>query len=153
MIMEASMRMFRLGTALVLTALMTTGAFARGGGGHGGAMGHGTMGPGATAARQGLPPLLLNNSIPSMNNPASTLSGPVGSPSSSLSTPFGSRLGAPAGTLYPGQMNSLRSIGAGAPGSLSTQALTTPPDVTPSVTGGIMPGLGTPQIMVPERPL
>jgi hypothetical protein len=53
-------------------------------------------------------------------------------------------------------MNSLRSIGAGAAGPFSTQALTTPPGVTPvtpSVTGGIMPGLGTPQIMVPERPL
>jgi hypothetical protein len=105
--MERSMRIFRLGTALVLTALMTTGAFARGGGGHGGAMGHGAMG-----ARQGLPPLLLNTT-PSVNNPTPTLSGPVGSPPSSLSTPSGSRMGAPAGTLYPDQMNSLRSIGAG----------------------------------------
>jgi hypothetical protein len=149
--METSMRIFRLGTALVFTALMTTGAFARGGGGHGGAMGHGGM-----AARQGLPPLLLENTTPSINNPAPTLTGPVGSPPSSLSTPFGSGLGAPAGTLYPGQMRSMSSIGAGASGPFGMQALTTPPDVTPvtpSVTGGIMPGLGTPQIMVPERPL
>ena len=137
------MRMFRLGTALVLTTLMTTGAFARGGG-HGG-MGHGGMERGGFAQ---LPAPPIDNSTP-------TLTGPIGSPPSSLSTPFGSPLGVSAGTLYPSQMNSLSSIGAGASGSFSTQTLTTPPDVTPvmpSVTT-TMPGLGTPQIMVPERPL
>jgi hypothetical protein len=139
------MTMFRLGTALVLVTLMTTGALARGGG-HGGGMGHAGM------ARGGLPPLL---ETPSINSPTPTLTGPVGSPPSSLSTPFGSTLGSSAGTLYPNQMNSLTSIGAGASGPFSTSALTTPPDVTPvmpSVTGTLS-GLGTPQIMVPERPL
>jgi hypothetical protein len=138
------MRMFRLGTALVLATLTTTGAFARGGG-HGG-MGHGGM------ARGGLPPLL---ETPPINNSTPTLTGPVGSPPSSLSTPFGSPLGPSAGTLYPNQMNSLSSIGAGTSGAFSTPAFTTPPDVTPvmpSVTT-TLPGLGTPQIMVPERPL
>jgi hypothetical protein len=136
--------MFRLGTALVLATLMTTGAFARGGG-HGG-MGHGGM------ARGGLPPLL---ETPPIDNSTPTLTGPVGSPPSSLSTPFGTPLGVSAGTLYPNQMNSLSSIGAGASGSFGTPALTTPPDVTPAMPSvtATMPGLGTPQIMVPERPL
>ena len=139
------MTMFRVGTALVLITLMTTGALARGGG-HGGGMGHGGM------ARGGLPPLL---ETPSINNSAPTLTGPVGSPPSSLSTPFGSPLGASAGTLYPNQMNSLSSIGAGSSGAFSTPAFTTPPDVTPVVPSvtATLPGLGTPQIMVPERPL
>jgi hypothetical protein len=139
--------MFRLGTALVLTTLMTTGAFARGGGGHGGGMGHGGM------ARGGFSQPMLP--APPIDNSTPTLTGPVGSPPSSLSTPFGTRLGASAETLYPSQMNSLSSIGAGASGQFSTPALTTPPGVTPvmpSVTT-TMPGLGTPQIMVPERPL
>jgi hypothetical protein len=143
--METSMTMFRLGTVLVLTTLMTTGAFARGGG-HGG-MGHGGMARGGFSQPM-LPAPPIDNSIP-------TLTGPAGPPPSSLSTPFGTPLGVSAGTLYPNQMNSLSSIGAGASGSFSTPAFTTPPDVTPvtpSVTG-TLPGLGTPQIMVPERPL
>jgi hypothetical protein len=130
--MEESMTMFRLGTALALTTLMTTGAFARGGG-HGVAMGHGGMARGEFTQPL-LPAPPIDNSIP-------TLTGPVGPPPSSLSTPFGTPLGLPAGTLYPGRMNSLSS--------------TTPPDVTPampSVTAR-MPGLGTPQIMAPEPPM
>jgi hypothetical protein len=145
--MEASMTMLRLGTALVLATLMTTGAFARGGGGHGGAIGHGAM------ARGGFPPLLLP--APPINNSTPTLTGPVGSPPSSLSTRFGSPLNPSAGTLYPNQMNSLSSIGAGRSGSFSTPASTTPPDVTPAMPSvtTTMPALGTPQIMVPERPM
>jgi hypothetical protein len=140
--MEESMTMFRLGTALVLTTLMTTGAFARGGG-HGGAMGHG-----GTAKGELTQPLLpappIDDSIP-------TLTGPVGSPPSSLSTPSGTPLGLPAGTLYPRHRNSPSSVGAGASGSFGT----TPPDVTPAMPSvtATMPGLGTPQIMVPEPPM
>jgi hypothetical protein len=78
--MEASMTMFRLGTALLLATLMTTGALARGGG--------------TGMARGGFSQPMLP--APSIENSTPTLTGPVGPPPSSLSS-----VGLPAGNLYP----------------------------------------------------